>query len=175
MTAPDAMSDGLAAALIQISAHAERISSLDAREAGHFEQIAATPARPRQRGHHQSIPAGGDPGQPRRPRRPGRQARHPSGRPRRTQRGRRRHRSLPAGPTTPVVETQRARTRGGAGPAPRLGRADLPARLRPASRHPAALLGTPPGLPVHPRLAQRTVVRALPGFPARRAHPRRPG
>jgi hypothetical protein len=41
MTTPDAMSDGLAAALIQISAHAERISSLDAREAGHFEQIAA--------------------------------------------------------------------------------------------------------------------------------------
>ena len=42
MTTPDAMSDGLAAALIQISAHAERISSLDAREAGHFEQVAAT-------------------------------------------------------------------------------------------------------------------------------------
>jgi len=41
MTAPDAMSDGLAAALIQISAHAERISSLDAREADHFEQVAA--------------------------------------------------------------------------------------------------------------------------------------
>ena len=33
--------DGLAAALIQISAHAERISGLDAREAGHYEQIAA--------------------------------------------------------------------------------------------------------------------------------------
>ena len=41
MTTPDAMSDGLAAALIQISGHAERISSLDAREAGHFEQVAA--------------------------------------------------------------------------------------------------------------------------------------
>jgi hypothetical protein len=41
MTTPDAVSDGLAASLIQISAHAERISSLDAREAGHFEQIAA--------------------------------------------------------------------------------------------------------------------------------------
>jgi hypothetical protein len=40
MTTPDVMSDGLAAALIQISAHAERISSLDAREAGHFEQVA---------------------------------------------------------------------------------------------------------------------------------------
>ena len=33
--------DGLAAALIQISAHAERIRGLDAREAGHYEQIAA--------------------------------------------------------------------------------------------------------------------------------------
>src|SRR5580698_3699030 len=41
MTAPDAMSDGLAAALIQISAHAERISSLDVREADHFEQVVA--------------------------------------------------------------------------------------------------------------------------------------
>jgi hypothetical protein len=41
MTAPDVMGDGLAAALIQISAHAERISSLDAREAAHFEDIAA--------------------------------------------------------------------------------------------------------------------------------------
>jgi hypothetical protein len=33
--------DGLAAALIQISAHAERISGLDTREAGHYQQIAA--------------------------------------------------------------------------------------------------------------------------------------
>lgn len=41
MTTPDAISDGLAAALIQISGHAERISSLDAREANHFEQVAA--------------------------------------------------------------------------------------------------------------------------------------
>jgi hypothetical protein len=41
MSAPEPMSDGLAAALIQISGHAERISSLDAREADHFEQIAA--------------------------------------------------------------------------------------------------------------------------------------
>jgi hypothetical protein len=41
MTTPDAMSDCLAAALIQISGHAERISSLDAREANHFEQVAA--------------------------------------------------------------------------------------------------------------------------------------
>jgi hypothetical protein len=32
--------DGLAAALIQISAHAERISGLDAREASHYQQIA---------------------------------------------------------------------------------------------------------------------------------------
>src|ERR1022692_1799656 len=40
MTA-DTTGDGLAAALIQISAHAERISGLDAREAGHYQQIAA--------------------------------------------------------------------------------------------------------------------------------------
>ena len=33
--------EGLGAALIQISAHAERIAGLDAREAGHFEDIAA--------------------------------------------------------------------------------------------------------------------------------------
>jgi hypothetical protein len=40
MTA-DITGDGLAAALIQISAHAERISGLDAREASHYQQIAA--------------------------------------------------------------------------------------------------------------------------------------
>jgi len=40
MTAESA-GDGLAAALIQISAHAERISGLDAREASHYQQIAA--------------------------------------------------------------------------------------------------------------------------------------
>src|ERR1022692_1608543 len=40
MTA-DTPGDGLAAALIQISAHAERISGLDTREAGHYQQIAA--------------------------------------------------------------------------------------------------------------------------------------
>src|ERR1022692_1134754 len=40
MTA-EASGDGLAAALIQISAHAERISGLDTREAGHYQQIAA--------------------------------------------------------------------------------------------------------------------------------------
>ena len=40
MTA-DTTGDGLAAALIQISAHAERISGLDTREAGHYQQIAA--------------------------------------------------------------------------------------------------------------------------------------
>jgi hypothetical protein len=41
MTAPGGMNDGLAAALIQISAHAERIGSLDAREAAHFEDISS--------------------------------------------------------------------------------------------------------------------------------------
>ena len=30
-------SDGLAAALVQISAHAERIASLDSREAAHYD------------------------------------------------------------------------------------------------------------------------------------------
>jgi hypothetical protein len=39
MTA-DNHGDGLAAALIQISSHAERIAGLDAREAGHYQQIA---------------------------------------------------------------------------------------------------------------------------------------
>jgi hypothetical protein len=39
MTA-DTTGDGLAAALIQISAHAERISGLDTREASHYQQIA---------------------------------------------------------------------------------------------------------------------------------------
>src|SRR5258708_3358102 len=37
----DAPDDGLAAALIQISAHAERISGLDAREASHYQAIPA--------------------------------------------------------------------------------------------------------------------------------------
>jgi len=36
----DGPGDGLAAALIQISGHAERIAGLDAREAGHYQQIA---------------------------------------------------------------------------------------------------------------------------------------
>jgi hypothetical protein len=40
MTA-DTPGDGLAAALIQISGHAERISVLDAREAGHHEEIVS--------------------------------------------------------------------------------------------------------------------------------------
>jgi hypothetical protein len=35
----DSPGDGLAAALIQISGHAERIAGLDAREAGHYQQI----------------------------------------------------------------------------------------------------------------------------------------
>ncbi len=39
MTA-DGPGEGLAAALIQISGHAERIAGLDAREAGHYQQIA---------------------------------------------------------------------------------------------------------------------------------------
>jgi hypothetical protein len=41
MTTPDLNGDGLAAALIQISAHAERISGIDSREAAHFEDVAA--------------------------------------------------------------------------------------------------------------------------------------
>lgn len=40
MTTSDVAGDGLAAALIQISAHAESIASLDAREAAHFDDIA---------------------------------------------------------------------------------------------------------------------------------------
>ncbi len=41
MSEQDTMGEGLAAALIQISAHAERISSIDAREAGHYQEIAS--------------------------------------------------------------------------------------------------------------------------------------
>ena len=41
MNDPDGMSEGLAAALIQISAHAERISGLDVREATHFEDLSS--------------------------------------------------------------------------------------------------------------------------------------
>ena len=41
MTGPDAPGEALTAALIQISSHAERIASLDAREAGHYREIAA--------------------------------------------------------------------------------------------------------------------------------------
>jgi hypothetical protein len=40
MTTPDDSAEGLAAALIQISAHAERIAGLDTREAAHYEEIA---------------------------------------------------------------------------------------------------------------------------------------
>ena len=40
MTA-DSAGDGLAAALIQICAHAEQIGGLDARETGHYQQVAA--------------------------------------------------------------------------------------------------------------------------------------
>src|SRR6266571_4568495 len=36
----DTPGEGLAAALIQISGHAERIAGLDAREGGHYQQIA---------------------------------------------------------------------------------------------------------------------------------------
>ena len=48
-------------------------------------------------------------------------------------------------------------------------------RLREDRRGPPAVLGTAPRLPVHPRLAQRTVVRPLPRPATRRPHPRRPG
>lgn len=41
MTGPDAPGEALTAALIQISSHAERIAGLDAREAGHYQDIAA--------------------------------------------------------------------------------------------------------------------------------------
>jgi len=41
LTAADPSGDGLAAALIQISAHAERISGLDTREASHYRDIVA--------------------------------------------------------------------------------------------------------------------------------------
>src|SRR5215471_10614939 len=40
VTGADPSSDGLAAALIQISAHAERISAIDARAAAHYEDLA---------------------------------------------------------------------------------------------------------------------------------------
>src|SRR5690348_15547790 len=39
--AADTGGEALAAALIQLSSHAERIAGLDAREAGHYHQIAA--------------------------------------------------------------------------------------------------------------------------------------
>jgi hypothetical protein len=41
VTAHDTVGEGLAAALIQISAHAERISGIDAREAGHYQEIGS--------------------------------------------------------------------------------------------------------------------------------------
>lgn len=42
MTQADHNGDVLAAALIQISGHAERISVLDAREAAHYENLASS-------------------------------------------------------------------------------------------------------------------------------------
>lgn len=42
---PDDPAEGLAAALIEISAHAERIAGLDSREAAHYEEIAALLSR----------------------------------------------------------------------------------------------------------------------------------
>jgi hypothetical protein len=41
LTPSDAPGEALTAALIQISSHAERIASLDTREAGHYQEIAA--------------------------------------------------------------------------------------------------------------------------------------
>jgi hypothetical protein len=40
MTMPDNLGEGFAAALVQISAHAERIAVLDTREADHYREIA---------------------------------------------------------------------------------------------------------------------------------------
>ena len=65
---------------------------------------------------------------------------------------------------------------GGAGQGAGLGRAGLPARLRPARRHPRPVLGAAPAVPVRPGRAVGAVVRALPpGRPQpRRASQRRP-
>ena len=87
MTA-DTPGDGLAAALIQISAHAERISGLDTREAGHYQEIAARlrdlAAERRVRQHQDRRhrrhprPPGRHHRRARRARRPGRRARPPA-------------------------------------------------------------------------------------------------
>ena len=61
-----------------------------------------------------------------------------------------------------VLEARRPGPRGGDRQAARLGRAGLPARLRPPGGQPRRLLGPAPAVPVHPGLAVRAVVGALP-------------
>ena len=179
----DANDDVLAAILIQISGHAERISNLDTRETSHYQDITArlselaadtTAMSTRIDGalaRHKTITdaldgldsqvaaiarhlaelaaAGDDDGAP----------------------DTRRYRPDPPPRWWQLTD----RTRHRPGPAARLGRPDLPARLRPARRRPPALLGAPPAVPVHPGLAQRTMVRSLPRPGPLRQHPRRPG
>ena len=48
--------DALAAALLQIASHAERIGGLDAREAAHYQEIAAAAAPARRRGRFPERP-----------------------------------------------------------------------------------------------------------------------
>ena len=77
-----------------------------------------------------------------------------------------RYRPSPSPAWWKLAAADRARTHR---PAARLGRAGLPARLRPPGRHPGPLLDLPRPVPVRPGHPVRPVVGALP--PAR-AHPR---
>ena len=77
-------------------------------------------------------------------------------------RRRRRPAGLPAVGGTEVLEARRPGPRPGDQQAARVGRAGVPARLRPPVGQPGGLLGAAPAVPVHPGLAVRAVVGPLP-------------
>ena len=160
-------------AMLQITQHAERLALLDQREATHFRETAERLAEHRPHPGRDERQVGDVHDVAARQsalldtldgldqqvaalatrltaidRQPGRRGRCGD--------------ELPAGPCAPLVEARRTRPRGSPGPAARLGRADLPPRLRPPRRRPRPLLGPAPTLPLRTRLAHGTVVRPLP-------------
>ena len=173
MTEPEA----LAAALLQLSAHAAKLS-------------AAGPPRGRPRRRDPRPDRGTDHAGQRHeghPRRPGRDPGRAAGLDERVVALAARLDEIAPGDAdgeltvylpVSVTAVLEARWRGPPGRhrrAPGLGRARLPARLRAPGRRARRLLGAAPALPVRPGLAQRAVVRALPPAPAHHRHARRPG
>ena len=174
--------DALGAALLQLASHGERISGLDARETAHYQELAprlhqltaeasslsATIARINETLRRHSMIVNGLDGLDRQVEELAQRLAQPAG-----------SGADDAPPGYQPVSPPRWWRLDGrerdtmTGQAPRLGRADLQARIRPDRRHAPRVLGTPHAVPVHAGLAQRTLVVPLPRPGADRHQPRR--